>query len=317
VRAWPLHLLGGGGHGAAMGADAPRRRPLRRRQGPPRRPAHPVQGEIQALRRQQRDAARVLLPGQARQGRPRRHVQVRARAGPRRAALRQRLQRREHVRRQGHARGVHPADRRAAGAGGAGGRGRAAGPRQQPGGPGNPRGARQARRARPAALVHGGGRVVGERARARRRPRVGVAGGVRAPGRVGRHALGFWELFMSRDNGHLVDAEGQVNEAGRRLLKLKHEWLTHKHGSADENGEFKFRGYHGRQRRQRYAFSRCAVTSWRRRCAFSRCGGSNGSDLGRRQTSAVQPRPTAMVDGSSSLFVWLTAASFLDVWIWA
>jgi GH35 family endo-1,4-beta-xylanase len=59
---------------------------------------------------------------------------------------------------------------------------------------------------------------------------------------------GFWELFMSRDNAHLVDAEGQVNEAGRRLLKLKHEWLTHKHGYADENGEFKFRGYHGTYR---------------------------------------------------------------------
>ncbi|CAN6317288.1 unnamed protein product [Urochloa humidicola] len=56
---------------------------------------------------------------------------------------------------------------------------------------------------------------------------------------------GFWELFMSRDDAHLVDAEGEVNEAGRRLLQLKREWLTHAHGHADENGEFKFRGHHG------------------------------------------------------------------------
>ncbi|GJM96159.1 hypothetical protein PR202_ga12972 [Eleusine coracana subsp. coracana] len=59
---------------------------------------------------------------------------------------------------------------------------------------------------------------------------------------------GFWELFMSRDNAHLVDAEGRVNEAGKRLLQLKHEWLTHAHGKADDNGEFKFRGYHGTYR---------------------------------------------------------------------
>ncbi|KAF0909984.1 hypothetical protein E2562_001234 [Oryza meyeriana var. granulata] len=56
---------------------------------------------------------------------------------------------------------------------------------------------------------------------------------------------GFWELFMSRDDAHLVDAEGEVNEAGRRLLQLKREWLTRAHGHADDNGEFKFRGHHG------------------------------------------------------------------------
>ncbi|KQK13823.1 uncharacterized protein LOC100831608 [Brachypodium distachyon] len=59
---------------------------------------------------------------------------------------------------------------------------------------------------------------------------------------------GFWELFMSRDCSHLVNAEGDVNEAGRRLLQLKKEWLTHAHGRADENGEFKFRGHHGSYR---------------------------------------------------------------------
>ncbi|XP_006650398.1 endo-1,4-beta-xylanase 1-like [Oryza brachyantha] len=56
---------------------------------------------------------------------------------------------------------------------------------------------------------------------------------------------GFWELFMSRDDAHLVDAEGDVNEAGRRLLQLKREWLTRAHGHADDNGEFRFRGHHG------------------------------------------------------------------------
>ncbi|KAK4781636.1 hypothetical protein SAY86_015738 [Trapa natans] len=56
---------------------------------------------------------------------------------------------------------------------------------------------------------------------------------------------GFWELFMSRENSHLVDAEGDVNEAGKRLMDLKKEWLTHGHGHVDEQGEFKFRGYHG------------------------------------------------------------------------
>lgn len=56
---------------------------------------------------------------------------------------------------------------------------------------------------------------------------------------------GFWELFMSRDNAHLVNAEGDLNEAGRRYLKLMQEWLSHGHGKLDEQGEFKFRGFHG------------------------------------------------------------------------
>ncbi|PKI55577.1 hypothetical protein CRG98_024025 [Punica granatum] len=56
---------------------------------------------------------------------------------------------------------------------------------------------------------------------------------------------GFWELFMSRENSHLVNAEGDINEAGKRLLDLKKEWLSHAHGHIDEQGEFKFRGYHG------------------------------------------------------------------------
>ncbi|KAK4796586.1 hypothetical protein SAY86_028912 [Trapa natans] len=57
---------------------------------------------------------------------------------------------------------------------------------------------------------------------------------------------GFWELFMSRENAHLVDAEGEVNEAGQRFLELKREWLSKACGVVDdEEGEFRFRGFHG------------------------------------------------------------------------
>ncbi|PKA49691.1 hypothetical protein AXF42_Ash004232 [Apostasia shenzhenica] len=56
---------------------------------------------------------------------------------------------------------------------------------------------------------------------------------------------GFWELFMCRDNSHLVNAEGDINEAGKRFLALKQEWLTNADGSIDNFGEFKFRGYYG------------------------------------------------------------------------
>ncbi|GMH03218.1 hypothetical protein Nepgr_005057 [Nepenthes gracilis] len=56
---------------------------------------------------------------------------------------------------------------------------------------------------------------------------------------------GFWELFMSRENSHLVDAEGEVNKAGKRYLELRNEWLTSAHGHVDEQGEFRFRGFHG------------------------------------------------------------------------
>jgi GH35 family endo-1,4-beta-xylanase len=56
---------------------------------------------------------------------------------------------------------------------------------------------------------------------------------------------GFWEMFMFREHAHLVDADGTINEAGRRYLALKQEWLTRMNGSVDHQGEFKFRGYHG------------------------------------------------------------------------
>ncbi|KAK7283220.1 hypothetical protein RIF29_12600 [Crotalaria pallida] len=56
---------------------------------------------------------------------------------------------------------------------------------------------------------------------------------------------GFWELFMSRDNSHLVNAEGDINEAGKRFLALKQEWLSHSHGLVDEQGYYTFRGFNG------------------------------------------------------------------------
>ncbi|GER43610.1 glycosyl hydrolase family 10 protein /carbohydrate-binding domain-containing protein [Striga asiatica] len=56
---------------------------------------------------------------------------------------------------------------------------------------------------------------------------------------------GFWELFMSRENAYLVNAEGEVNEAGKRFLKLREEWLTKAHGHVGEDGGFGFRGFHG------------------------------------------------------------------------
>lgn len=56
---------------------------------------------------------------------------------------------------------------------------------------------------------------------------------------------GFWELFMSRDNAHLVNAEGDLNEAGKRYLALKQEWLTRAHGYVNDQCEFGYRGFHG------------------------------------------------------------------------
>lgn len=50
---------------------------------------------------------------------------------------------------------------------------------------------------------------------------------------------------MSRENSHLVNAEGDINEAGKRFLELKQEWLSHAHGHIDAQGEFRFRGFPG------------------------------------------------------------------------
>lgn len=51
---------------------------------------------------------------------------------------------------------------------------------------------------------------------------------------------------MSRDNSHLVNAEGELNGAGKRYLDLKQEWLTYAHGHVDEEGGFEFRGFQGK-----------------------------------------------------------------------
>nr|GEU35123.1 carbohydrate-binding, CenC-like protein [Tanacetum cinerariifolium] len=56
---------------------------------------------------------------------------------------------------------------------------------------------------------------------------------------------GFWELFMSRENSHLVNADGEINEAGRRFVELKKEWLTNAHGHIDQQSQFAFRGFEG------------------------------------------------------------------------
>ncbi|XP_070057686.1 endo-1,4-beta-xylanase 1-like, partial [Nicotiana tomentosiformis] len=56
---------------------------------------------------------------------------------------------------------------------------------------------------------------------------------------------GMWEMFMCRPNAHLVNAEGDINEAGKRYLALKQEWLSHSHGHIDEQGQFCFSGFHG------------------------------------------------------------------------
>nr|CAB3452776.1 unnamed protein product [Digitaria exilis] len=56
---------------------------------------------------------------------------------------------------------------------------------------------------------------------------------------------GFWEMFMFREHAHLVEADGTINEAGRRYLALKQEWLTRVNGNVSNQGEFMFRGYHG------------------------------------------------------------------------
>ncbi|KAH6833355.1 glycosyl hydrolase family 10 protein / carbohydrate-binding domain-containing protein [Perilla frutescens var. hirtella] len=56
---------------------------------------------------------------------------------------------------------------------------------------------------------------------------------------------GFWELFMSRDNAFLVNAEGDLNEAGKRYVALKQEWLTRAHGVINDQGEYEYRGFHG------------------------------------------------------------------------
>ncbi|KAL8473110.1 hypothetical protein ACS0TY_030084 [Phlomoides rotata] len=71
---------------------------------------------------------------------------------------------------------------------------------------------------------------------------------------------GFWELFMSRENAHLVNAEGDVNEAGKRYLALKHEWLSRAHGHLDDEDQYEFRGFHGSYEVEIFSISQEKVT---------------------------------------------------------
>ncbi len=50
---------------------------------------------------------------------------------------------------------------------------------------------------------------------------------------------------MSREHGHLVDYNNQVNAAGQRLIALQEEWTTSLTGHAREDGCFQFRGFLG------------------------------------------------------------------------
>ncbi|GMN40837.1 hypothetical protein TIFTF001_010053 [Ficus carica] len=59
-----------------------------------------------------------------------------------------------------------------------------------------------------------------------------------------------WKESYMTDNknniSHLVmNADGKANEAGKRFRYLKQEFLSTAKGYVDENGEFKFRGFHG------------------------------------------------------------------------
>ena len=49
---------------------------------------------------------------------------------------------------------------------------------------------------------------------------------------------------MSRENAHLVNAEGKINTAGKRYLALKREWLSHTRGHIDAQGENRFQGFY-------------------------------------------------------------------------
>nr|CAH60862.1 endo-1,4-beta-xylanase [Hordeum vulgare] len=59
----------------------------------------------------------------------------------------------------------------------------------------------------------------------------------------------FWGIMqgkMWRKDAWLVDADGTVNEAGQMLMNLHKEWKTDARGNVDNDGNFKFRGFHGR-----------------------------------------------------------------------
>jgi len=56
---------------------------------------------------------------------------------------------------------------------------------------------------------------------------------------------GFMEGHMWRPDAALVHQDGTVNDAGRRFLDLRREWTSDARGRVDDDGQFKFRGFHG------------------------------------------------------------------------
>jgi hypothetical protein len=57
---------------------------------------------------------------------------------------------------------------------------------------------------------------------------------------------GFMQGHMWRANGQLLNADGSLSQAGRRYVGLRTEWTSHARGTVDANGNFKFRGFHGK-----------------------------------------------------------------------
>uniref|UniRef100_A0ACD5TR16 Uncharacterized protein n=1 Tax=Avena sativa TaxID=4498 RepID=A0ACD5TR16_AVESA len=57
---------------------------------------------------------------------------------------------------------------------------------------------------------------------------------------------GFMQGHMWRDHGQLLNADGTLSEAGRRFVGLRTEWTSHARGKVDGDGNFKFRGFHGK-----------------------------------------------------------------------
>ena len=57
--------------------------------------------------------------------------------------------------------------------------------------------------------------------------------------------FGFWEESHWRPNGHIVNADWTLNEAGHRYQALLDEWTTELNAVTDTNGSATFRGFHG------------------------------------------------------------------------
>jgi GH35 family endo-1,4-beta-xylanase len=56
---------------------------------------------------------------------------------------------------------------------------------------------------------------------------------------------GFMKGHMWRPDAALVNQDGTVNDAGQRFLDLRREWTSDARGRIDDDGQFKFRGFHG------------------------------------------------------------------------